>query len=67
MVGRELAQALLFTSARVQPGALEAGGYPFRHTELVDGLGAVLDGPESGGHFGGIRRPPSTRMVSAFM
>ncbi len=44
VVGRELARALLFTSARVQPGALEAGGYPFRHTELVDGLGAVLDG-----------------------
>jgi len=44
LVGRELAQALLFTSARVQPAALEAGGYPFHQTELVDGLRSVLEG-----------------------
>ena len=44
VVGRELAQALLFTSARVHPGALEAGGYRFHHTELVDALSAVLGG-----------------------
>ena len=42
VVGRELARALLFTSARVQPDALEAGGYRFHHTELVDALSAVL-------------------------
>ena len=43
VVGRELAEALLFTSARVRPGALEAGGYPFRHPALPEALSAVLD------------------------
>jgi uncharacterized protein len=42
VVGRELARALLFTSARVHPGALEAGGYPFRHPDLPDALSDVL-------------------------
>ncbi len=42
VVGRELARALLFTSARVQPGALEGGGYPFLHPDLPDALTAVL-------------------------
>ncbi len=45
VVGRELAKALLFTSARVRPGALEAGGYPFRHPALPEALSSVLDRP----------------------
>jgi len=43
VVGQELAKALLFTSARVQPAALEAGGYPFQRPDLPEALASVLD------------------------
>jgi len=42
LVGRELAQALLFTSARVQPAALTAAGYPFSDPALDPALTSVL-------------------------
>ncbi len=38
----EMADALLFASARVAPAALEAAGYPFRHRTLEAALGATL-------------------------
>ncbi|MCU1353052.1 MAG: hypothetical protein JWM05_2261 [Acidimicrobiales bacterium] len=38
-----LAQSLLFSSARVEPRALLEHGFEFRHTELTDALGQVLD------------------------
>jgi len=43
LVGPELAEALLFTSARVHPDALLASGYRFQHAELPDALRSVLD------------------------
>jgi len=42
LVGRELAHALLFTSARVEPAALTASGYPFSDPALDPALAAVL-------------------------
>jgi uncharacterized protein len=45
LVGGELAQALLFTSARVVPSALEAAGFTFAHPDLDGALRAVLDRP----------------------
>jgi uncharacterized protein len=42
VVGRELADALLFTSARALPTALEASGYRFRHPDLETALRATL-------------------------
>jgi uncharacterized protein (TIGR01777 family) len=42
LVGRELAQALLFTSARVEPAALTASGYPFSDPTLDPALERVL-------------------------
>jgi uncharacterized protein len=43
LVGPELAEALLFTSARVHPDALLASGYRFQHPDLPDALRSVLD------------------------
>jgi len=43
LVGAELAQALLFTSARVQPTVLEAHGHAFAHPDLDQALRHVLD------------------------
>jgi hypothetical protein len=42
VMGAELADALLFTSARVRPAVLESGGFAFSHTELEAGLRSVL-------------------------
>jgi uncharacterized protein (TIGR01777 family) len=42
LLGRELADELLFTSARVRPAALETAGYPFRHPDLASAFGSVL-------------------------
>jgi len=42
LVGSELAQALLFTSARVEPAALTASGYPFSDPTLDRALASVL-------------------------
>jgi len=47
VVGRELADALLFTSARVQPGVLESAGYVFAHVDLESALRSVLNRPGS--------------------
>lgn len=46
LLGGELADELLFTSARVLPAALEAAGYSFRHRTLEAALRAVLTAPE---------------------
>ncbi len=42
VVGAELAQALLFTSAKVMPTVLEAGGFTFAHPDIETALHAVL-------------------------
>ncbi len=42
LLGAELADALLFTSARVSPQALLDAGYPFHHPDLASALQAVL-------------------------
>jgi uncharacterized protein (TIGR01777 family) len=42
VVGRELAQALLFTSQRVQPSALIAAGFAFSDPELPAALASIL-------------------------
>ncbi|MFN0091909.1 MAG: TIGR01777 family oxidoreductase [Acidimicrobiales bacterium] len=46
-LGRELADNLLFTSARVMPAVLCGSGYAFRHPDIVTGLAAATG-----------RRPP---------
>jgi len=38
----EMAEALLLSSARVEPRRLEEAGYSFRHTDLPAALGAVV-------------------------
>jgi uncharacterized protein (TIGR01777 family) len=45
VVGAELAQALLFTSAKVVPTVLEGAGYRFAHPDVETALRAVLDRP----------------------
>ena len=42
LLGRELADNLLFTSARVRPEALRASGYVFRHATLAAAFAALL-------------------------
>jgi uncharacterized protein (TIGR01777 family) len=42
VLGRELADELLFTSARVVPTALDSNGYTFRHPDLDSALQAAL-------------------------
>ena len=42
VVGAELAEALLFTSARVQPTVLESSGFAFAHPDLDGALRHVL-------------------------
>jgi uncharacterized protein (TIGR01777 family) len=42
LLGRELADALLFGSQRVEPEVLSTAGYPFRHPRLDEALAAVL-------------------------
>lgn len=47
VLGRELADELLFTSQRVLPTVLTATGYPFAHPELHTALRALLGSPPS--------------------
>lgn len=42
LLGRELAHDLLFASQRVEPAALEAAGYEFRHRDVTSALHDVL-------------------------
>ena len=42
LLGGELANELLFTSTRVEPGVASAAGYEFKHPELDGALRAVL-------------------------
>lgn len=42
LLGRDLADALLFESQRLQPAALSASGYRFAHPDLETALRAVL-------------------------
>ena len=42
LLGRELADNLLFTGQRVLPEVLVAAGYEFRHPELDEALGSLL-------------------------
>lgn len=43
LLGRELADALLFTGQRVTPGVLQRDGYVFRHSSLEQALRGILD------------------------
>jgi len=45
LLGSELADALLFTSARVLPSVLESSGFAFSHATLGEGLRHVLHPP----------------------
>ncbi|HVA09463.1 MAG TPA: TIGR01777 family oxidoreductase [Acidimicrobiales bacterium] len=45
LLGSELADALLFTSARVQPAVLESSGFAFSHSDLEPGLRDLLKLP----------------------
>ena len=47
LLGSELADALLFTSARVQPDVLESSGFAFSYADLEVGLRAMLNRPGS--------------------
>jgi uncharacterized protein (TIGR01777 family) len=47
LVGGDLAQALLFTSAHVQPTVLDEAGFTFAHPALDGALRAVLHRPEA--------------------
>jgi uncharacterized protein len=44
VLGREMADELLFVSQRVRPGVLIDAGYPFVHTDVTAGLRAALGG-----------------------
>ena len=50
LLGAELADALLFTSARVMPQALLDAGYQFHHPDLASALQAVLHSPAAVGN-----------------
>ncbi len=47
LMGSELADALLFTSARVQPAVLESNGFSFSHADLEVALRDMLKLPAS--------------------
>lgn len=47
LLGSELADALLFTSARVRPAVLESSGFAFSHSDLEAGLRDLLKPPAS--------------------
>ena len=47
LLGSELADALLFTSARVQPAVLESSGFAFSHSDLETALRNILMPPAS--------------------
>lgn len=46
LLGKELAQALLYESQRVSPSVLEASGFSFRHATIDDALAAMLGDAE---------------------
>lgn len=46
LLGKELAQALLYESQRVLPAVLEESGFDFRHPTIEDALAAVLGDDE---------------------
>jgi uncharacterized protein (TIGR01777 family) len=48
LLGSELADSLLFTSARVQPSVLESAGFEFSSSDLETGLRQMLKRPSSG-------------------
>jgi uncharacterized protein len=48
LLGRELAEELLYYSARILPERTEASGYEFRHTHLEQCLRDLLDRPGHG-------------------
>ena len=41
-LGRELTEALLYSSTRVTPAVLQRGGFQFAHPDIATGLAAVL-------------------------
>ena len=43
LLGSDLGEELLFTSARVEPTALQAGGYRFEHPTLEAGLASAVE------------------------
>jgi uncharacterized protein (TIGR01777 family) len=45
LLGRELADDLLFSSARMVPERLQANGYPFAHPDLEGALRSILGKP----------------------
>ena len=45
LLGRELAESLLYSSARMAPTVLESSGYTFRHPEIEGALRAAVAGP----------------------
>jgi NAD dependent epimerase/dehydratase family enzyme len=47
LLGSELADSLLFSSARVQPTVLESGGFTFSDTDLDASLRTMLKPPPS--------------------
>lgn len=47
LLGSELADALLFASARVQPAVLDSTGFAFSHSDLEAGLRSILNPPVS--------------------
>lgn len=47
LLGSELADALLFTSARVRPAVLESSGFVFSHSDLEAALRHILKPPAS--------------------
>jgi uncharacterized protein (TIGR01777 family) len=44
LLGREMADELVFVSQRVRPQVLTDAGYPFAHTEVRGALGAIYGG-----------------------
>jgi NAD dependent epimerase/dehydratase family enzyme len=45
LLGRELADALLFTSGRITPKVLTDGGYEFQHPTIDAAFAALLARP----------------------
>ena len=66
LLGTELADALLFTSARVRPEVLESSGFAFSHGDLEAGLRSALESaPEvSRGSRNALRCNEATRSAS---
>ena len=67
LLGKELADLLLYGSQRVRPTVLTDAGFEFQEPDLEP---ALRGRPREGlglAHLGCMRTPPSTRMTSAFM